>query len=55
MGESAKILSPDKTVLMPAMDTDCPMAHMATKKASARCGRMSTMWQLSVTLIPQQH
>ena len=32
MGESAKILSPDKTVLMPAMDADCPMAHMATEE-----------------------
>ena len=31
MGESAKILSPDKIVLMPAMDADCPMAHMATE------------------------
>ncbi len=30
MGESAKILNPDKTVLLPDADADCPMAHMAS-------------------------
>lgn len=32
MGESAKILNPEKTVLMPDGSADCPMAHMATEK-----------------------
>ena len=32
MGESAKILNPDKTVLMPDMSADCAMAHMADKE-----------------------
>ena len=32
MGESACLLSPEKQVLMPDMEADCPMAHMVTKE-----------------------
>lgn len=32
MGESAKILNPNKIVLMPDMHADCAMAHMADKE-----------------------
>lgn len=31
MGESAKMLNMDKKVLMPDLNADCPMAHMASK------------------------
>ena len=36
MGESAKILSPQKTVIMPDMQADCPMAHMVTEETVKR-------------------
>lgn len=32
MGESAKLLNPDKTVFLPDPSADCPMAHMADPK-----------------------
>ncbi len=32
MGESTKILNPEKTVLMPDASADCAMAHMANKE-----------------------
>lgn len=36
MGESAKLLNPDKTVLMPDAAADCPMAHMVTEETVKR-------------------
>ena len=36
MGESAKILNPDRCVLLPDESADCPMAHMATEEQILR-------------------
>lgn len=36
MGESTKILNPEKTVLMPDLAADCPMAHMADEEEIKR-------------------
>ena len=37
MGESAKLLCPDKEVLMPDASADCPMAHMVRKEDVDAC------------------
>lgn len=37
MGESAKLLNPEKTILMPNLKADCPMAHMVDKKYVDEC------------------
>lgn len=55
MGESAKILSPDKTVLMPAMDADCPMAHMATEEGIRKVREEYDDVAVVCYSIPQQH
>lgn len=39
MGESGKLLSPDKQVLMPDQEADCPMAHMVRREEVERCRR----------------
>ncbi len=36
MAESAKILSPEKTVLLPALDAGCPMADMADEEGVSK-------------------
>jgi quinolinate synthase len=42
MGESAKLLCPDKNVLMPDQRASCPMAHMCTKEIIDQVRRENT-------------
>ena len=44
MGESAKILNPEKKVLMPDLTADCPMAHMVAE------GKIEEMREKYMTL-----
>lgn len=39
MGESGKLLSPNKQILMPNLHADCPMAHMVQKEEVERFRR----------------
>ena len=52
MGESAKVLNPDKTVLMPDMHADCAMAHMADPETIRKGKRENMkMWRSYAILI----
>ncbi len=45
MAESAKILSPDKTILLPVFDAGCPMADMISKKRCIKFKKKITLMQ----------
>lgn len=54
MGESAKILNPGKTVLMPDVEADCAMAHMADVETIKRLRVPMRIWPLCAILTPLQ-
>ena len=55
MGESAKILNPDKTVVMADECADCPMAHMITADRIAEVCVTSSNAVKVVSNIPQKN
>lgn len=48
MGESAKVLNPEKTVLMPDMDADCPMAHMADAETIQKMREKFSLFRIGI-------
>ncbi len=55
MGESAKILNPEKNVLMPDMNADCPMAHMAEIETIKICPTHERIEAEDVANVKAQH
>lgn len=59
MGESAKILNPNKTVLMPDLTADCAMAHMADldtiQKMRATYNDLAVVCYINSTAELKQH
>ena len=59
MGESAKVLNTDKTVLLPDMNADCAMAHMASvetiQKMRAQYDDLAVVCYINSTAELKQH
>ncbi len=59
MGESAKILNPDKLVLMPDQGADCPMAHMGAvdriERARRECDDLAVVCYINSTAEIKRH
>lgn len=59
MGESAKVLNPDKTILLPDINADCAMAHMADaaviQEMRAKYDDLAVVCYINSTIELKQH